>query len=157
VGLQGSPVTPVERRNFARDEVARELFGVPYGELESAEQRAQVNMDERVARWQQESLERRMEGGGDDARRAEADITFRAKMEANGRFLRQGEDDAGNLFSGNDYRKAYHDAVLFRRGELSQLEGESGDPDIEGYFAFLLRATMPDGLVDSDLPEPLQV
>src|SRR5690606_34103401 len=42
VGLQGSPVTPVERRNFARDEVARELFGVPYGELESAEQRAQV-------------------------------------------------------------------------------------------------------------------
>src|SRR5690606_17248046 len=83
VGLQGSPMTPVERRNFARDEVARELFGVPYGELESAEQRAQVNMDERVARWHQEALERRMEGGGDDARRAESDIEFRAKMEAN--------------------------------------------------------------------------
>ena len=147
LGAQGSEVTPAEKRDIARGDVAREKFGKAYADL-SGDQKAQVNLDERVAKNQREVERRRLESGTDEAKRATADKTFRDRMKVSAQFLTSGQDKAGKPFSGNDYRDAYHDAVLQRLGAFSVLDKPTGDSDVNGYFDLYRQADMGNGKTD---------
>lgn len=155
LGAQGTEVTPTEKADFARHEVAQELYGAGYDDL-TATQKANVNLDERVAKHIREARRRRIERVGDSSKRAEIDQSFRVKMEANAQYLENGVDENGRPFSGNDYREAYHNAARERRAALETLEEPpGGDKVLDGYFELYDEATMPNGDVNFEKFERL--
>lgn len=146
-GLQSTSMTPSEKRDIARQDVAQRRFGVDYREL-SGEDKATVNQDPRVKEQADAALQR-----GLDREDMGATIRqeFQSKMEANGRFFTAGKDDSGKPFTGTDYRKAYDDAVAAR---MNQMKGAGidieGDPVVDGYFALYDQAKMANGQTDYD-------
>ena len=150
-GAQSSEVSPAEKRDFARDRVANDLFGQAYDDLSGAD-KAVVNRDERVSELQAEVERRGLERKGDSSKITEVNVEFREKMKANGEFLQAGQDAAGNPFSGNDYREAYEQASLLRRGALGVLDSNFQPDDVvDGYFALYDEATMANGQIDYEL------
>jgi len=153
LGAQSSLVTPAEKRDFARDKVAKEKFGQGYADL-LGEQKAAVNRDERVAGHQKEVEKRGLER---EDKFVQASTAYRAKIEAAGRYLTFGKDDVGKPYSGDDYREAYSDAAKEFAGAQSVLDERSGDKILDGWFALYDDAALADGSTDYKKLERLQV
>lgn len=155
-GLSATPVSPAERRNFARERLAQELFGQGYEDL-PGDQKAQVNEQEDVARYQREVDERALRGEGRFASATEIRTRTEGELDASAEYLERGYDDAGRPFGGNDFRKAYNDTVLRAAGARDLLEDYPGsDETIDGWFDLYNAATMPNGQVNYAKLERLQ-
>jgi len=152
IGAQASEISPSEERNFRRDKLAEEKYGKPYEEL-TGEQKSIINEDEEIQENQSEAERRALETG-DLSTRANAD--FRQKMAANGKFLADGKDSKGRVFTGNAYREAYSDAVKIRLGEMKAADEFDEDSDVSRYFDLYEEAEMANGRTDFDKLEELQ-
>jgi hypothetical protein len=151
-GVQSSAMTPAERRDLAREEVARRLFGRDYRSL-SAIEKSEVNADPKVQSLQREATRRGLER---DDRRIAAENEYRRGLEAAARDLAAGVDESGQRFTGVDYREAVQDLAFARYNQLKAI----GEIDRQGllgaYFALREEATMANGQTNYELLERLQ-
>lgn len=152
VGAQASELTPAEKRDFARETVAKELFGSSYADLAGAD-KAKVNADGRVERNQREVTRRGLESGD---KRTAVEQDYRSKLTASAGFLSAGKDASGKPFGGVDYRKSVDDASAARSSGLKALGVSGGDDLVSQYFGLRDKATMANGEVDYDTLDRMQ-
>jgi len=148
-GATNSPVTPIEYRNWARDEVAEDLFGMKYDELPKGSQKAAVNQDAKVAKWQGEADENTLTRTDDQSINQRASIEQRSAVEALTQRFASGE------IRGNEFRQNYRDLQNRQRGAREVLKQFEGDPELEAYFGLFDAATRDDKSLDYDKLEPM--
>lgn len=149
-GLSNTPVTPAEKRDFAREKVAREMFGKAYDDLSGAD-KSRVNEDERVARNQRDADRNTLTRKSDRSAFVKASTDTARKLEELGNALNRGE------ISGNQYRDQYNILQAELRGARGALGiDDSGDKEVAGWFDLYDKATLPDGRIDYEQLEGLQ-
>lgn len=149
-GLSNTPVTPSEKRDFARDRIAKEMFGKPYGELSGAE-KSRVNETDEVAGHQKDADRNTLTRENDRSAFVKASTEVAGKLEELGNSLNRGE------ISGNEYRDQYNLLQAELRGARKALKiDDRGDKALSGWFDLYDEATLPDGRLDYDTLELLQ-
>jgi len=149
-GLSNTPVTPSEKRDFARDRIAKEMFGKPYGELSGAE-KSRVNETDEVAGHQKDADRNTLTRENDRSAFVKASTEVAGKLEELGNSLNRGE------ISGNEYRDQYNLLQAELRGARKALKiDDRGDKVLSGWFDLYDEATLPDGRLDYDTLELLQ-
>lgn len=176
-GISSTPVTAAEKRDLARTGdrggitvpglghiettgrgstgVAQEMFDKPYDELSGTE-KSIVNEDPRVSGHQEDVDRQSLEKDDDFAISTALRLDAERRMEANAKFLEDGRDEAGNLFTGDDYRAAYQELQDTMRGARDQIGFGGGDPEVNGWFDLFTEAEMANGQPDWDKLEVLQ-
>jgi hypothetical protein len=153
LGFTSAPETPAARRDWARDRVAQEKFGKKYDDLKASE-KSQINQDPGVKKWIDEASKRRLSMAGSTGKVEQIDEAFRQKIGVAGEWLQAGKDSNGKPFTGNDYRKAYNDAVAERMAQMKLLREDGSIPKskdsnlLEQYYALYEAARMPTGQID---------
>jgi hypothetical protein len=148
-GLQSSPMTPAERRGFARDQVAGKAFGGSYDTL-SAAQKAQVNADPKVAALQKEAESNTLTRDNTSAQMLKATNNAGAQLDALSQELQTGQ------ISGNDFRDQYTKIQDQLRGARDVLTKADNSGTVGGWFALYDQATLPDGRLDTNTLDGLQ-
>jgi hypothetical protein len=148
-GLTNTPVTPTEQRDWARDSTAQSRFGKDYADLEGA-QKAQVNEDKNVSRWQTEADRNTLTREGDRSRYTKIQIDVASQLDALSKELEGGQ------ISGNDWRDQYHSLQDQLRGARVALEQGDQSGLIGGWFGLYDQATLPDGRIDYTKLDQLQ-
>lgn len=176
-GLSASPLSPAEKRDLARSGspgginlpglgniettgrekpgLAEKMFGQDYDALPGS-QKAQVNAQPAVRKQQEEVDRRAMRQGGDRGMAAQVRQQVEAELEASAQYLAQGTSADGKRYTGNDFRKAYHDTMLRAAGARKLIKDYGTDPELDGWFALYEQATMPNGQTDYDRLERAQ-
>lgn len=155
LGVSSTPMTPAEKRDFGRDAVARRDFGKSYEELSGAD-KAMVNEDPGVRKHQERVDRRALRTSGEFAQSTKIRKQVEEELNTSAQYLAAGRDDAGNPFTGKDFRNAYNDTMLRAAGARSTLNFKGGDAAVDGWFDLYKQATMPNGQVDYDKLERLQ-
>lgn len=150
-GITSTPVTPAEKRDFARDRVARERFGLPYAELAAAD-KSRINEDPEVALHQAEASRRVMDRAGQAAVYETVRVHAQAQLEALSEEFEQGQID------GREFRRQHATIQAELRGARQVLDPDrrAQDPVIEGWFALYDAARLPSGRIDTQQLEALQ-
>lgn len=155
-GLSARLQTESEKLNAERNDQAKKLFGKFYDDLSGAE-KSQVNETAGVSKIQSAKDAQDLRRGGDSASRVRIRQQFQEQMAANARYLAAGKDDAGNVFSGNDYREAYHELQTYLAGQRDTLKDFSGgDKEVDGWFDLYDQAKLANGQMDSEKLDQLQ-
>jgi len=148
-GLTNTPVTPTEQRDWARDSTAQSRFGKDYADL-SGSQKAQVNEDKNVSRWQSEADRNTLTREGDRSRYTKIQLDVASQLDALSKELEGGQ------ISGNDWRDQYHSLQDQLRGARVALEQGDQSGLIGGWFGLYDQATLPDGRIDYTKLDQLQ-
>jgi hypothetical protein len=169
-GATNTPLTPVERRNFARTGskggltfggeqvvegkvkkpgVAQEKFGQDYEDL-TASQKAEVNRSPEVQKWQEEADRNALTRKGERSKYVELKLNAKAQVEELGQELLAGR------ISGNQYRERYQDIQMRLAGARDMLEGAKGDKVLSEWFDLYDKARGPGGILDFEKLEELQ-
>lgn len=154
-GVSSTPMTPAEKRDFAREDVAKDIFGRAYGDLKGSE-KAQVNEQKKVAGHQAEVDRRALRTNTEFAKATQVRRQVEEELLASAQYLAAGRDDAGKPYSGNDFRKAYNDTMTRAAGMRSMLKEFGGDDEVGAWFDLYDKATMGNGQVNYDALERLQ-
>lgn len=154
-GVSSTPMTPAEKRDFAREDVAKEIFGRAYGDLKGSE-KAQVNEQKKVAGHQAEVDRRALRTNTEFAKATQVRRQVEEELLVSAKYLAAGRDDAGKPYSGNDFRKAYNDTMTRAAGMRSMLKEFGGDDEVGAWFDLYDKATMGNGQVNYDALERLQ-
>jgi len=155
-GLSNTPLSPAERRDRSRESVAQDRFGMAYDDLSGA-QKAEVNNDERVKKYIDELRDRAKQNPDSDyGRSAIISETVANELDASARFLEEGVDESGQLYSGNDFREAYNDTMQRAAGAREFLEFEGDDPEIDEWYSLYDEARMANGQINYEMLERLQ-
>lgn len=149
-GFSATPMSPAEKRDFSRDDVARDTFGKPYGELSGAD-KSRVNEDKRVAGHQAEADRNTLTRADDRSEATQARLKHSRRVDELSAALQRGE------LSGNDWREQYHTLQAELRGAMDVLDlGAGKDKEIDAWFALFDKAELPDGRIDWTELETLQ-
>ena len=148
-GLSSNPLTPAERRNFRRDELAQEAFGMKYEDLSGAD-KSRINEDERVAKYQAEVDENTLAREDDRSRSVQARTDHARKVDELSMALQRGE------ITGTEWREQYRMLNAELRGAMEYLDLPDNDKTLRGWFELTDQAQMPDGRIDFDMLEELQ-
>jgi hypothetical protein len=169
-GATNTPLTPVERRNFARTGskggltfagkqvvegkvqkpgIAQEKFGQDYEDLTAA-QKAEVNRSPEVEKWQEEADKNALTRKGERSKYVELKLNAKAQVEELGQELLAGR------ISGNQYRERYQDIQMRLAGARDMLEGVKGDKVLSEWFDLYDKARGPGGILDFEKLEQLQ-
>lgn len=150
LGVSQQPVTPSEKRNFARDEVAQARFGKPYDALLGAE-KSKVNQDSKVAGFQKDADRNTLTKEDDRSTFTEATVGARTKIEA-----LSGELEAGQI-DGETFRDQYKMIQAELRGARNVLKVDGKkDKVLDGWFELYEVAAMADGRLDWEMLDQLQ-
>ena len=147
-GATNSPVTPTEKRNWRRDELAQERFGMDYEDL-SGRDKSIINEDEKVQAYQADA-DKNIETLMDDR-----SVNQRAANEASAKLEALTARLEAKEIPGSEFRKNYRDIQMQQRGVRSVLEQMEGDKDVEGYFNVFTMAERDDGSIDYELLDQL--
>ncbi len=151
-GLSARIVSPTDKLARERDKAAGGNYEALPGEKKSV-----VNANPKVAAAQEKADEQALRRGGESALRVQIRRQSGDAMAANAEFLKAGKDEAGNAFSGNDYREAYHSLQAYLAGQRDTLKKFSGgDKEIDGWFALYDQAKMANHEPDRDKLDRLQ-
>jgi len=169
-GATNTPLTPVERRDFARTGskggltfggeqvvegkvkkpgVAQEKFGQDYEDL-TASQKAEVNRSPEVQKWQEEADKNALTRKGERSKYVELKLNAKAQVEELGQELLAGR------ISGNQYRERYQDIQMRLAGARDMLDGAKGDKVLSEWFDLYDKARGPGGILDFEKLEELQ-
>lgn len=150
LGVTNTPMTPVERRNFRRDEVARAQFGRAYNDLSGSE-KSQVNEDPEVKRRQAEADRNTLTRAGEGS-------SYQAiKDQIAGQIQTLGDELNAGTIDGDTFREQYRRTQDILAGARQMLtKGYKGDKEVDGWFALYDQAKMADGRTDYDKLDQLQ-
>lgn len=148
-GISGTPVTPAERRDMRREELAQQQFGKPFDEL-SGTDKSIINEDEEVQRYQQEVNENTLSREDDRSASVEATLQAQSRLDALSQKLETGE------ITGDDFRDQYHNIQAELRGSREVLDLRSRDDEIDGWFELYDEAEDEAGILNRQELETLQ-
>lgn len=150
LGASNAPVTPTEQRNFRRDEVAKDLFGVEYDELRGT-QKATVNRDERIEKAQAEADKNTLTRADDRSKMQQATIERLERINALSERFDSGELD------GSGFREGLDDINNWMQGNRDALGDAGGDDEVGQWLELNKQAKRKDGSTDFELLDELQV
>lgn len=169
-GLSNTPLTPTERRDRVRDEVADERFGTDkqgggivqriltgsagdktkYDDLRAAD-KSRVNEDAEVRKYQEEADKNVLTRKDDRTANLQVTLDAAKKLDNLSRKLEEGG------LSGNEWREQYQKIQAELRGARNALGNkESQDKILQGWFKLYDQAEMDDGRIDYEKLEVLQ-
>lgn len=155
-GLSARLESPTQTLSAERDHAALAQFGKAYADL-TGDQKSHVNEGQKVVDAQANSDAQAQRQGGDNSKQVDIRQLFQQRMAANAKYLAAGQDDAGQAFTGKNYRSAYHDLQQYIAGARSTLKGYSnGDATVNGWFDLYKQAEMANGQLDFNKLDALQ-
>lgn len=149
-GLSNSPLTPAEKRDFRRDEVAKTRFGMAYDQLTGAD-KSRVNEDPEVARHQSEADRNTLTRDDDRAGSTKAGLKAQSQVQALSDELESGK------ITGDEFRDQYQRIQDELRGarDVLKVDGKK-DKVLDGWFQLYDIAETASGKLDYDRLETLQ-
>jgi curved DNA-binding protein CbpA len=149
VGSTNSPVTPTEKRNWRRDEVAKERYGKPYDDLGGTE-KSIVNEDAKVTASQADADKNLLTSFDDRSENQKVSLKAQGQITAlTKRF------DAHEI-AGSEFRKNYHDIQMRLQGSREVIKQRQQDKEIDQWFSLYDDAEREDGSPDYEKLDELQ-
>jgi hypothetical protein len=157
LGVQGTAVTPAEKRGFEREAVTARLFpGKSYADLLGTD-KAMVNQDPKVMKLDAAAQQNALTKDNAQSKTTQFNQDYRTAVTGAGTFLAAGKDASGKPYTGVEYRHAVQTAGEALRNQMKGAGASGGtDPVLDGWYGLYDKAKMEDASTNYDKLDVLQ-